>query len=98
MRQGEVWTPPGERFRIVVISADEFNQAPGFRPVVAPLVREHGDRQGLAVPTTDADHISGTVLVMYPQHITALTGSAETTLSGRTMSKVADAIEQLYSS
>lgn len=88
---------PGESFRLVVISADSFNAIPGFRPIVVPLVRQHGEPQGLAVPTTEADHVSGVVLVMYPEHIDALTGEPDSTLSGRTMGRVVDAVQQLYS-
>lgn len=98
MRQGEVWTPPGQRFRVVVISSDEFNTLPGFRPIIVPLVRLPAEeQQGLAARTTEADHISGFILVQFPQHITPLTNTLETTLSGRTMGRVVDAIQQLYS-
>lgn len=97
MKQGEVWALPGSYMKGVVISSDDFNEQPGFRAIVIPLVRSRDEAEGLSVQTIEADNTSGVILPQFPQHIRQLDGKPEATLSGQTMAHVVDAVQQLFS-
>lgn len=96
MRQGEVWTLPGRRGQVLVVSTDSVNDQPGARPVVVPFVRGHGAAGGFIVATGEQDNVTGVAIVLAPRSIPIVEDGDPVLLSGHTMIKVFEALGRLF--
>ena len=68
MRRGEIWTIGSRtdlRYRVLVLSADSYNERKNASPFCAPIVRQRGATElpPYAVALTEQDPITGVVVV-----------------------------------
>ncbi|MBB5871879.1 mRNA-degrading endonuclease toxin of MazEF toxin-antitoxin module [Allocatelliglobosispora scoriae] len=100
MNHGEVWTVqrPGGRWRVAVVSADGYNDAPGALPFVVPIVRTPGGiLPPYTAPLVDPDPVGGVALVaelgqVDPKWATERVGM----LTGASTTAVGNALRELF--
>jgi mRNA interferase MazF len=98
VNQGEIWDLPGLG-KVLVVSSDPHNDAPGTAPVIVPIVRGHGEPTGAAIALTGADPVSGVILSTIVTAIDRPPAGAATRagmITGQTMHRVAVALEELF--
>ena len=102
MRRGEIWTIGSRtdlRYRVLVLSADHFNERKNAAPYCAPIVRQRGATElpPYAVALTEQDPITGVVVVNRMRRLPASTGAERIGMvTGASMARLADAVRNLF--
>jgi mRNA interferase MazF len=102
MRRGEVWAvgdPNSLRYRIVVLSADRYNDRPNAVPLCAPIVRRQGSSElpPFVVPLAELDPLTGVVVVSRVRRIPASAGAERLGMvTGATMVRLGQALRDLF--
>ncbi|HEU4349378.1 MAG TPA: type II toxin-antitoxin system PemK/MazF family toxin [Actinoplanes sp.] len=102
MRRGEIWTIGSRtdlRYRVLVLSADSYNERSSAAPYCAPIVRLRG-AAGLppyAIALTEQDPITGIVVVNRMRRLPASVGAELIGMvTGASMDRVAKAVRDLF--
>lgn len=100
MKRGEVWTVADEqsRWRVVVLSADEYNELRRWAYCV-PVVRRpnSGEPSPYAVPLTEPDPLSGLAIVDVIERIPTTAGVERVgMLTGATFARVEEAFRDIF--
>lgn len=102
MRQGEVWTVGSRtdlRYRVLVLTADGYNDRRSAAPLCAPIVRLRGgeDLPGYAVPLAEQDPITGVVVLNRLRRVPAAAGAERIgMITGASMARLHDALRALF--
>jgi len=102
MRRGEIWTIGSRtdlRYRVLVLSADNFNDRKNPSPFCAPIVRQRGATElpPYAVALTEQDPITGVVVVNRMRRLPAAIGAERIGMvTGASMVRLADAVRELF--
>jgi mRNA interferase MazF len=103
MKRGEIWTIGNRtdlRYRVLVLSADSYNERANASPFCAPIVRQRGAVEQLpphAVALTEQDPITGVVVVNRMRRLPASAGAERIGMvTGASMSRLADALRNLF--
>ena len=102
MRRGEIWTIGSRtdlRYRVLVLSADSYNERGNAAPFCAPIVRQRGavELPPYAVPLTEQDPITGIVVVNRMRRLPAAVGAERIGMvTGASMDRLAKAIRDLF--
>jgi mRNA interferase MazF len=102
MRRGEIWTigsPTDLRYRVLVMSADSFNERQNASPFCAPIVRQRGvtELPPYAVPLTEQDPITGVVVINRMRRLPASIGAERIGMvTGASMARLTDAVRGLF--
>src|SRR5690242_12458050 len=102
MRRGEVWTIGSRtdlRYRVLVLSADTFNDRTNAAPFCAPIVRQRGATElpPFAVALSEQDPITGVVVVNRMRRLPASTGAERIGMvTGASMVRLAEAMRSLF--
>ena len=102
MKRGEIWTigiATDLRYRVLVLSADTYNERDNASPFCAPIVRQRGvtELPPYAVPLTEQDPITGVVVVNRMRRLPASTGAERIGMvTGASMARLADAVRALF--
>jgi mRNA interferase MazF len=102
MRRGEIWTigsPTDLRYRVLVLSADTYNERVNASPYCAPIVRQRGATElpPFAVALTEQDPITGVVVVNRMRRLPASTGAERIGMvTGASMARLAEAMRGLF--
>lgn len=102
MNRGEIWTigdGTDLRYRVVVLSGDEHNDRPRTAPYCAPIVRQRGttDLPPFVIPLTEADPISGVVVVNRMRRMRAAAGAERIGMvTGASMARLSAALRDLF--
>lgn len=100
MNRGEVWTVADEhgRWRVVVLSADEYNENIGWA-YCAPVVRRAatGELSPYSVRLAEPDPVSGVAVVNVIESVPASAGIERVgMLTGATFTKVQDVFRAVF--
>ncbi|MGK5681711.1 type II toxin-antitoxin system PemK/MazF family toxin [Actinoplanes sp. URMC 104] len=102
MKRGEIWTI-GERtdlrYRVLVLSGDEYNERKNASPFCAPIVRQRGvtELPPYAVPLTEQDPITGVVVVNRMRRLPAEIGAERIGMvTGASMARLTEAMRALF--
>ena len=102
MRRGEIWTIGNRtdlRYRVLVLSADSFNDRSNASPFCAPIVRQRGvtELPPYAVPLTEQDPITGVVVVNRMRRLPAAVGAERIGMvTGASMARLGEAVRHLF--
>jgi mRNA interferase MazF len=102
MRRGEIWTIGSRtdlRYRVLVLSGDDFNERKNAAPFCAPIVRQRGATElpPYAVALTEQDPITGVVVVNRMRRLPASTGAERIGMAtGASMVRLAEAVRELF--
>ena len=102
MRRGEIWTIGSRtdlRYRVLVLSADSYNERGNAAPFCAPIVRQRGavELPPYAVALTEQDPITGVVVVNRMRRLPATVGAERIGMvTGASMDRLAKAIRDLF--
>jgi mRNA interferase MazF len=102
MRRGEIWTigsPTDLRYRVLVLSADGYNERANASPYCAPIVRQRGATElpPYAVALTEQDPITGVVVVNRMRRLPASVGAERIGMvTGASMARLAQAVRELF--
>ncbi|MBU2669226.1 type II toxin-antitoxin system PemK/MazF family toxin [Actinoplanes bogorensis] len=102
MRRGEIWTIGNRtdlRYRVLVLSADAFNERGNASPFCAPIVRQRGvtELPPYAVALTEQDPITGVVVVNRMRRLPAAVGAERIGMvTGASMARLTDAMRSLF--
>ena len=102
MRRGEIWTIGDRtdlRYRVLVLSADTYNERANASPFCAPIVRQRGaiELPPYAVPLTEQDPITGVVVVNRMRRLPASVGAERIGMvTGASMARLAEAVRELF--
>ena len=102
MKRGEIWTIGSRtdlRYRVLVLSADSYNERGNAAPFCAPIVRQRGavELPPYAVPLTEQDPITGIVVVNRMRRLPASVGAERIGMvTGASMDRLAKAIRDLF--
>lgn len=102
MNRGEIWTIGNRtdlRYRVLVLSADVYNDRSNASPFCAPIVRQRGATElpPFAVPLTEQDPITGVVVVNRMRRLPASTGAERIGMvTGASMARLAEAMRGLF--
>jgi len=102
MRRGEIWTIGSRtdlRYRVLVLSADNFNDRKNPSPFCAPIVRQRGATElpPYAVALTEQDPITGVVVVNRMRRLPAAIGAERIGMvTGASMVRLAEAVRELF--
>src|ERR1700759_5604511 len=98
MRRGEIWTIGSRtdlRYRVLVMSADSYNDRSNASPFCAPIVRQRGAAAELppyAVALTEQDPITGVVVLNRMRRLPASIGAERIGMvTGASMVRLVDA-------
>lgn len=100
MNRGEVWTVADDqgRWRVVVLSADEYNERAGWA-YCAPIVRRpaSGDLSPYSVPLAEPDPVSGVAVVDLIEYVPASAGTERVgMLTGATSAHIEDVFRAVF--
>ena len=102
MQRGEIWTIGDRtdlRYRVLVLSADSYNDRSNATPFCAPIVRQRGSTQlpPFAVPLTEQDPVTGVVVVNRMRRLPADTGAERIGMvTGASMARLTEAMRNLF--
>jgi len=102
MKRGEIWTIGNRtdlRYRVLVLSADSFNERSTASPFCAPIVRQRGATElpPYAVALTEQDPITGVVVLNRMRRLPAAIGAERIgMITGASMVRLADAMRTLF--
>ncbi|GGK91768.1 type II toxin-antitoxin system PemK/MazF family toxin [Mangrovihabitans endophyticus] len=102
MKRGEIWTigsPADLRYRVLVLSADTYNDRSNASPYCAPIVRQRGATElpPYAVALTEQDPITGVVVVNRMRRLPAAVGAERIGMvTGASMARLAAAVRDLF--
>jgi mRNA interferase MazF len=102
VKRGEIWTIGNRtdlRYRVLVLSADTFNDRSNASPYCAPIVRQRGavELPPYAVALTEQDPITGIVVVNRMRRLPASTGAERIGMvTGASMNRLAEALRGLF--
>jgi mRNA interferase MazF len=102
MRRGEIWTIGNRtdlRYRVLVLSADSYNERKNASPFCAPIVRQRGATElpPYAVALTEQDPITGVVVVNRMRRLPAEIGAERIGMvTGASMSRLTEAMRGLF--
>lgn len=102
MRRGEIWTIGSRtdlRYRVLVLSADSYNDRSSASPYCAPIVRQRGvvELPPYAVALTEQDPITGIVVINRMRRLPAEVGAERIgMITGASMDRVAKAVRDLF--
>nr|WP_296069048.1 type II toxin-antitoxin system PemK/MazF family toxin [uncultured Actinoplanes sp.] len=102
MRRGEIWTIGSRtdlRYRVLVLSGDNYNDRSNAFAFCAPIVRLRGatDLPPYAVALTEQDPITGVVVVNRMRRLPASIGAERIGMvTGSSMSRLSDAVRALF--
>jgi mRNA interferase MazF len=102
MRRGEIWTIGSRtdlRYRVLVLSADSYNDRKNAAPFCAPIVRQRGavELPPYAVALTEQDPITGVVVVNRMRRLPAAIGAERIGMvTGASMVRLAEAVRELF--
>ena len=102
MKRGEIWTIGARdnlRYRVLVLSADNYNDRLNPSPFCAPIVRQRGSVElpPYAVALTEQDPITGVVVVNRMRRLPASTGAERIGMvTGASMARLTEAVRTLF--
>ena len=102
MKRGEIWTIGARdnlRYRVLVLSADSYNERSDPSPFCAPIVRQRGavELPPYAVALTEQDPVTGVVVVNRLRRLPASTGAERIGMvTGASMARLAEAMRGLF--
>ncbi len=102
MKRGEIWTIGNRtdlRYRVLVLSADSYNERVNAAPFCAPIVRQRGavELPPYAVALTEQDPITGVVVVNRMRRLPASAGAERIGMvTGASMARLAEALRGLF--
>ena len=102
MKRGEIWTIGARdnlRHRVLVLSADSYNDRSDPSPFCAPIVRQRGvtELPPYAVALTEQDPVTGVVVVNRLRRLPASTGAERIGMvTGASMARLAEALRGLF--
>ncbi|GGK39854.1 hypothetical protein GCM10010124_35640 [Pilimelia terevasa] len=102
MRQGEVWTVGDRsdlRYRVLVLTGDNYNDRANAAPLCAPIVRLRGaeDLPPHAVPLAEQDPITGIVVLNRLRRLPAHAGAERIgMITGSSMVRLHAALRALF--
>jgi mRNA interferase MazF len=102
VKRGEIWTIGSRtdlRYRVLVLSADSYNERGNAAPFCAPIVRQRGavELPPYAVALTEQDPITGIVVVNRMRRLPASVGAERIGMvTGASMDRLAKAIRDLF--
>ena len=102
MKRGEIWTIGNRtdlRYRVLVLSADTFNDRKNASPFCAPIVRQRGvtELPPYAVALTEQDPITGVVVVNRMRRLPAAIGAERIGMvTGQSMARLTEAMRSLF--
>ena len=102
MRRGEIWTIGSRtdlRYRVLVLSADTYNERKNASPFCAPIVRQRGATElpPYAVPLSEQDPITGVVVVNRMRRLPAEIGAERLGMvTGSSMVRLTEAVRELF--
>jgi mRNA interferase MazF len=102
VRRGEIWTIGSRtdlRYRVLVLSADSYNERANAAPFCAPIVRLHGvtELPPYAVALTEQDPITGVVVVNRMRRLPAAAGAERIGMvTGASMARLSEAVRGLF--
>jgi mRNA interferase MazF len=102
MRRGEIWTIGNAsdlRYRVLVLSADMFNERKNAAPFCAPIVRQRGATElpPYAVALSEQDPITGVVVVNRMRRLPAEVGAERLGMvTGASMVRLTQAVKDLF--
>jgi mRNA interferase MazF len=102
MRRGEIWTIGNRtdlRYRVLVLSADSYNERSNPTPFCAPIVRQRGTTElpAFAVALTEQDPITGVVVVNRMRRLPASIGAERIGMvTGASMARLTEAMRHLF--
>jgi mRNA interferase MazF len=102
MRRGEIWTIGDRtdlRYRVLVLSADSYNDRSNSSPFCAPIVRQRGTTElpPYAVALTEQDPITGVVVVNRMRRLPASIGAERIGMvTGASMARLTEAMRGLF--
>ena len=102
MKRGEIWTIGSRtdlRYRVLVLSADSYNERTNAAPFCAPIVRQRGavELPPYAVALTEQDPITGIVVVNRMRRLPVSVGAERIGMvTGASMDRLAKAIRDLF--
>ena len=102
MKRGEIWTIGDRtdlRYRVLVLSADSYNERANAAPFCAPIVRQRGAVQlpPYAVALTEQDPITGIVVVNRMRRLPASVGADRIGMvTGASMDRLTKAMRDLF--
>jgi mRNA interferase MazF len=102
VKRGEIWTIGSRtdlRYRVLVLSADSYNERGNAAPFCAPIVRQRGAVKlpPYAVALTEQDPITGVVVVNRIRRLPASVGAERIGMvTGASMDRLAKAIRDLF--
>ncbi len=102
MRRGEIWTIGSRtdlRYRVLVLSADTYNERKNAAPFCAPIVRQRGATElpPYAVALTEQDPITGVVVVNRMRRLPASIGAERIGMvTGSSMVRLTEAMRELF--
>ncbi|GAA3960633.1 type II toxin-antitoxin system PemK/MazF family toxin [Actinoplanes sp. NPDC048791] len=102
MKRGEIWTIGSRtdlRYRVLVLSSDNYNDRANPSPFCAPIVRQRGATElpPYAVALTEQDPITGVVVVNRMRRLPASVGAERIGMvTGSSMARLAEAMRELF--
>jgi mRNA interferase MazF len=102
VNRGEIWTIGDRndlRYRVLVLSADAYNDRSNAAPFCAPIVRQRGATvlPPYAVALTEQDPITGVVVVNRMRRLPASVGAERIGMvTGASMARLAEAMRGLF--
>jgi mRNA interferase MazF len=102
MKRGEIWTIGNRtdlRYRVLVLSADSYNDRSNAAPFCAPIVRQRGTTElpPYAVALTEQDPITGVVVVNRMRRLPASIGAERIGMAtGASMARLTEAMKGLF--
>src|SRR3954453_7667701 len=102
MRRGEIWTIGNRtdlRYRVLVLSADSYNERSNASPFCAPIVRQRGavELPPFAVALSEQDPVGGIVVVNRMRRLPASVGAERLGMvTGASMAKLTEAVRGLF--
>ncbi|GIF22397.1 mRNA interferase MazF [Actinoplanes tereljensis] len=102
MRRGEIWTIGNRtdlRYRVLVLSADSYNDRKNAAPFCAPIVRQRGATElpPYAVPLSEQDPITGVVVVNRMRRLPAEVGAERLgMITGSSMVRLTEALREFF--
>jgi mRNA interferase MazF len=102
MKRGEIWTIGDRtdlRYRVLVLSADTYNDRNNASPYCAPIVRQRGATElpPFAVALTEQDPITGVVVVNRMRRLPASVGAERIGMvTGASMARLVEAMRGLF--
>ena len=102
MKRGEIWTIGDRsdlRYRVLVLSGDDYNGRKNAAPFCAPIVRQRGavELPPYAVALTEQDPITGVVVVNRMRRLPAEVGTERIGMvTGSSMARLTEAMRDLF--